>query len=182
MAKQTNPLKSNTFREEPVIEERPEEKPEEEQKKGRRNSQKKEKPAPPKKKPKEKKPKKPGDGRHYRVFGLFCLLFAGYLLLSFISYTQSWKADYDFSQKVFYDHSLNTFLHYNTPIDNWMGKFGALFSFIFLNSSFGVASFLFVLVLFTAGMKLFFRVTVFPIWRTIKYSFFGIIWIPVADR
>lgn len=180
MAKQTNPLKANTFREEPVTEVTPEIKPEEEPKKSRRNPEKKERPVNPKKKPKEKKPRKPGDGRHYRVAGLFCLLLAGYLLFAFISYTQSWRADFDFSNKVFSDLSLNTFLHYNSPIDNWMGKFGALISYLFITSSFGVASFLFVLILFTLGMKLFFNVILFPLWRTVKYSFFGIVWIPVA--
>jgi DNA segregation ATPase FtsK/SpoIIIE, S-DNA-T family len=180
MAKQTNPLKANTFREEPVIEEKPEERPEEEPKKRRRNSEKKEKPVNPKKKPKEKKPKKPGDGRHYRVVGLFCILLAGYLLCAFISYTQAWKGDYDFSNTVFSNVSLNTFLHYTIPIDNWMGKIGALLSYLFITNSFGVASFLFVLILFNTGIKLFFNVTLFPLWRTVKYSFFGIVWIPVA--
>ncbi len=182
MAKQTNPLKANTFREEPVIEERPEEKPGEESKKSRRNAEKKEKPVNTKRKSKEKKPKKTGDGRHYRVVGLFCLLLAGYLLFAFVSYTQAWRADYDFSNTVFSNLSLNTFLHYNNPIDNWMGKFGALFSYLFITCSFGVASFLFVLILFIIGMKLFFNVTLFPLWRTVKYSFFGIVWIPVALR
>jgi S-DNA-T family DNA segregation ATPase FtsK/SpoIIIE len=99
-----------------------------------------------------------------------------------VSYTQAWKADFDFSNKVFSDLSLNAFLHYNKPIDNWMGKSGALFSYLFLNSSFGVASFLFVFIFFIVGMKLFFNVTLFPFWRTIKYAFFGIVWIPVALR
>jgi DNA segregation ATPase FtsK/SpoIIIE, S-DNA-T family len=180
MAKKTNPLKANTFREEAVIEEKPEEQPGEEPKKKRRFTRKKEKPVKPEKPPKEKKPKKTGDGRHFRVAGLFCLLLAGYLLFAFVSYTQSWKADFDFSNTVFSNVSLNTFLHYNSPIDNWMGKFGALFSYLFITCSFGVASFLFVLILFITGMKLFFNVTVFPIWRTVKYSFFGIVWIPVV--
>ena len=61
-----------------------------------------------------------------------------------------------------------------------MGKFGALLSYLFLTNSFGVASFLFVLILFTVGMKLFFNIIVFPLWRSVKYSFFGIVWIPVT--
>jgi DNA segregation ATPase FtsK/SpoIIIE, S-DNA-T family len=180
MAKQTNPLKANTFREEPVIEEKAGEIPEEEPKKGQKRPEKKEKPVSSRKKPKEKKPKKPRNERHYRVLGLFCLLSATYLLFAFVSYTQSWKADYDFSSTVFSNIALNTFLHYNSPIENWMGKIGALLAYIFITQSFGVASFLFVLVLFIAGLKLFFTVSIFPVWRTVKYSFFGIIWIPVA--
>lgn len=177
MAKKSSPLRANTFRQEKEEEEKeiPEEKKPAQKKKP-------EKPVKPKKEKKEKKEKKPGkpiDERYLRVTGLFFLLFAVYLFLAFASYIQTWKADFDFSSKVFSNFTINHFLESKTP-ENWVGKIGALTAYLFISEWFGVASFLFVVVLFVAGMKFFFRVKIFPLVKTLKYSFFGIVWIPVA--
>jgi len=177
MGKKTNPLRANTFRQE-TKEEKPEnpevKKPEKPEKPARKK--KLEKPAKPKK---EKKVRKPVDERYLRVIGLFFLLFSLYLFLAFASYTQTWKVDFDFSSKFFSNFTLNHFLESKTP-ENWVGKIGALTAYLFISEWFGVASFLFVLILFVAGMKFLLRVKIFPLVRTLKYSFFGIIWTPVA--
>ncbi len=174
MGKKTNPLRANTFRQE-TKEEEPEnldvKKPEKPARK-----KKPEKPAKPKK---EKKLRKPVDERYLRVIGLFFLLFSLYLFLAFTSYTQTWKVDFDFSSKVFSNFTLSHFLESKTP-ENWVGKIGALTAYLFISEWFGVASFLFTLILFVAGMKFLFRVNVLPLVRTLKYSFFGIVWTPVA--
>ncbi|MCX6248933.1 MAG: DNA translocase FtsK 4TM domain-containing protein [Bacteroidetes bacterium] len=177
MVKKINPLRANTFRQESKGEEpeipdlRKPEKPEKPAKK-----RKPEKPAKPKK---EKKVRKPLDERYLRVIGLFFLLFSLYLLLAFVSYTLTWKADFDFSNKVFSNFTLNHFLESKTP-ENWVGKIGALTAYLFISEWFGVASFLFVAIFFITGMKFLLRITLFPLVRTLKYSFFGIVWTPVA--
>jgi S-DNA-T family DNA segregation ATPase FtsK/SpoIIIE len=173
MAKKTNPLRANTFRQEAKEED---EKPD--IKKPEKPARKK-KPEKPSKQKKEKKPRKPVDERYLRVIGLFFLLFSLYLLLAFSSYTQTWKVDFDFSTKVFSNFSMNHFLESKTP-ENWVGKIGALTAYLFISEWFGVASFLFVLILFIAGMKFLVKVNVLPLVKTLKYSFFGIVWIPVA--
>jgi DNA segregation ATPase FtsK/SpoIIIE, S-DNA-T family len=177
MGKKINPLRANTFRQEtgdeskekPVI--KGPVKPEKPARK-----KKTEKPANPKK---EKKERKPVNERYLRVIGLFLLLLALYLLLSFTSYVQTWKVDYEFSSKVFSNFSMNHFLESQTP-ENWLGKFGALTAYIFISQWFGVASFLFVLILFITGMKFFLKISLLPLVKTLKYSFFGIVWTPVA--
>jgi DNA segregation ATPase FtsK/SpoIIIE, S-DNA-T family len=177
MGKKTNPLRANTFRQESKVE-KPEyqdvTKPEKPAKPPRKK--KPEKPAKPKK---EKKPRKPVNERYLRVIGLFLLLFSLYLFLAFTSYTQTWKVDFDFSSKVFSNFTLNHFLESKTP-ENWVGKIGALTAYLFISDWFGVASFLFVLILFVAGMKFLLKIKVLSLVRTLKYSFFGIVWIPVA--
>ncbi len=177
MGKKTNPLRANTFRQE-TKEEVPEnqdiKKPEKPEKPARKK--KPEKPAKPKK---EKKPRKPVDERYLRVIGLFFLLFSLYLFLAFASYTQTWKVDFDFSSKVFSNFTLNHFLENKTP-ENWVGKIGALTAYLFISEWFGVASFLFVLILFVAGMKFLLRVTILPLVKMLKYSFFGLVWTPLA--
>lgn len=107
------------------------------------------------------------------------LLFSLHLLLAFSSYVQTWKVDFDFSNKVFSNFSLTHFLESKTP-ENWVGKVGALTAYLFISEWFGVASFLFALILFVAGIKFLFRFNLLPLVRTLKYSFFGIVWTPVA--
>ncbi|MGE5424913.1 MAG: hypothetical protein ACM3N9_06095, partial [Syntrophothermus sp.] len=100
MARQISTLRANSFREEPV-EEKPPVIPEETGKKSpRKKKEPKEKKPKAEKTPKAPKEKKPSDGRNLRVFGLFCLLAAVYLLLAFVSYTQTWMTDYDYAHKV----------------------------------------------------------------------------------
>jgi DNA segregation ATPase FtsK/SpoIIIE, S-DNA-T family len=181
MGKQTNPLKANTFRED--LKEDPEipgkKVPSSSGKHGKtEKTRKQEKPKKAERPKKEKKAKRPLNERHFKVLGLFLLLSAAYLVLSFASYTQTWEVDFDFASKVFsnfnFDHLVNS-----TPCDNWMGKVGALVAYLFISESFGVASFLFVLILLITGLRLFTEKTFFPIVRTLKYSFFGIAWIPL---
>ena len=170
MGKQSNTLRANTLREESVREE--ESLQEKEPAKIKKKS---EKPDKPKKKPKEKKPKKEWP---VRVTGLFLFLLSVYLLFAFISYLQTWWLDYDFTNKVLTNFTFDHLLTSQIP-ENWMGKLGAVLAYLFISNWFGVASFLFVLVLFNLGMKMFLRIKIFPQWKTAKYSFFGIVWIPV---
>jgi len=139
----------------------------------------------PKKAPKPPKEKKVPTGQQLakrdqrlRVFGLFSLLFSFYLLFSFTSYMITWQDDYSFTDTVFKHFTLDGFFD-NRPVDNWMGKIGALTGYLFITKWFGIASYLFVVILFNAGMKHFFHIRIFPAWKTLEYSFFGIIWIPV---
>ena len=174
MGNKSNPIRANTFREEVKKEEA-------EEVINDTSATKKEKPVKaekPGKKPKSRNVNKNKKKRDFRVLGLFFILFAGYLFFSFISYFLSWKIDYDFADDVItnfsFDHLSNTL-----PVENWMGKIGALTAYLFITFSFGAASFIFVSILIISGMKLLVKVTLFPIWKTLKYSLFGLAWIPV---
>ncbi len=143
-------------------------------------------PKPPKtpKPPKEKKVRTEHEqARHERqihVLGLFFLLLAFYLLFSFTSYLYTWENDFSFTDSIFKHFSLDRFFEDKNPVENWMGKIGAVTAHLFITKWFGVSSFLFVIILLNTGMKQFFHVRIFPLWATLEYSFFGIIWIPVA--
>ena len=182
MGKLTNPLKANTFRKE-----KQDEDPEEDHPKKKSSSEESKKPEKRKRtgkqkqdeKPKkEKKPRKPIDEKYLRVLGLFFLILPAYLLLSFVSYAQSWQVDYDFASKVFSNFSFSHLVD-SSDCENWMGKIGAIISFLFISQSFGMASFLFVLIFAVTGFRLFTGKTFLPVVKTLKYSFFGIAWIPV---
>lgn len=176
MGKTANPLKENILRgekkeEEPVAPP-PAETP---AKKKKKEKEKKAKESPAEKTPEQKERAL----RRFRVFGLLFILLGTFLLFSFTSYIQSWKADYNFTDTVFQHFSLNYFLDKGIRVENFMGKLGALCGYLFISKWFGVASFLFILVLAVSGIRLFFLVRILPVWKTIEYSFYGILWLPV---
>jgi len=184
MSRPINPPRSNTFRREPKDDEilnvdLPEE-PDAGVKKTRGT---KVKPPRQPKPPKEKKIRTEQDlaklERRFRVFGLFSLLFSIYLLFSFTSYILTWQNDFSFTDTVFKHFTFDGFFDNNLPVENWMGKIGALTGYLFISKWFGIASFFFVIILFNTGMKHFFHIGIFPVWKTIEYCFFGIIWLPV---
>jgi len=111
-----------------------------------------------------------------KVTGLFFILVAFFLLIAFISYLFSWKADDNIFDNSFFrvltDNSLQS--------ENWMGKIGALLSFWFIKKWFGIASFLFVAWMFVVGFKLFLNIRLFPVSKATKYLIFGLIWISVS--
>ena len=79
------------------------------------------------------------------TIGVLLVLLAVALGLSFISYLVNGK--YDQSE-------LGDFTSRNPNIQNWLGKFGAFVSDFFIYKGFGVASFLFVRLLFLTGAYL----------------------------
>lgn len=187
MAKLNNPQKSNTLRDNPREDEGQVADMPENGAKATPVKEKKEKRQKPAKKPKEKKEKKvPTEAelakreQRFRVVGLFFLLLSFYLLFSLTSYLLTWRADFSFADTVFKHFSISNLFTEKVHVENWMGKVGALTGYLFLSKWFGVASFLFIVVLFNTGMKQFFHIPIFPIWKTIEYCFFGILWIPVT--
>jgi DNA segregation ATPase FtsK/SpoIIIE, S-DNA-T family len=111
-----------------------------------------------------------------KVSGLFFLLLSFYLLIAFISYIFTWKADdnifYNAISRVLTDNSLTS--------ENWMGKIGAVISYLFIKKWFGVASFLFIIWLLIFGLRAFVNFTLFPLSKATKYLLFGILWISVT--
>ena len=183
MARTINPPRANTFKGEPREEEIvPDDLPVTDSR-VKKTREKKEKPVRTPKPPKEKKVRSEHDlarqEQRFRVFGLFSLLLSFYLLFSFASYMITWQADFSFTDTVFKHFTLDGFFDNKTPVENWMGKIGALTGYLFISNWFGVASFFFVIILFNTGMKHFFHIKIFPVWKTLEYCFFGIIWLPV---
>ena len=79
------------------------------------------------------------------AIGILLVLLAVALLLSFVSYFITGTYDQSQAQEVF---------NRETRVQNWLGKFGAYLADFFLYKGFGVASFIFVRILFLAGIYL----------------------------
>ncbi len=116
------------------------------------------------------------DEKFQRITGLFFLLFAFYLSVAFISYALSWKQD----DNLFSSGILNVLGNNDVAAENWMGKFGAIFSYLFIKKWFGWASILFIFLFLISGLKLFVNASLLPIGKSFRYSFFALIWISTS--
>src|SRR6188768_301392 len=83
--------------------------------------------------------------QHKIAFGVLLVLLSVALAVSFVSYFVNGKFD---------QSELNDFSDRNSHVQNWLGKFGAFLSDFFIYKGFGVASFLFVRLLFITGAYL----------------------------
>ena len=79
------------------------------------------------------------------IFGILLIFFSIALLLSFISYFITGNND---------QNIVTELANRNAKADNWLGKFGAYLANFFLYKGFGVASFIFVRILFLMGAYL----------------------------
>lgn len=114
------------------------------------------------------------DERAKQVFGAFLMLTAIFMSISFVSFLFTWKTD----QNVVFGFGWDDFLASNPDAArNTMGMFGALLGHIFIHKWFGIASFAIPVILVVGGAKLAFKVKLLPFLKTIRYSFFIVIWL-----
>lgn len=111
-----------------------------------------------------------------QVSGLFFLVFAIFLTLSFISYFFTWKPD----DTVFNNSFLEILRNKDIQIENMMGKLGAALSNVFIKEWFGAASFFFSIFFFLSGIKLVWPKIRISIWKTFILSLLGLIWVSSA--
>ncbi len=117
------------------------------------------------------------DERFLKVTGLVFLLGAVFMGFAFGSFIFSWEYDQDIAKGLSWDVFLQ-----NDPdaADNILGKLGAWVAYVILYKGFGLASFAFVLIAALIGIKLVTDTTPLPIFKTIRYSFFGVIWLSLT--
>jgi S-DNA-T family DNA segregation ATPase FtsK/SpoIIIE len=113
------------------------------------------------------------DERTKNIIGLLFILLSAFLLVAFTSFIFTWEAD---QSKL--ELSIGEFL-WNPEItaENWLGKFGAAISHLFIYKWFGVASFAFVVLSFIVGFKILFKISLLPIKRTFRIAFFTLIFL-----
>ena len=112
------------------------------------------------------------DERFRYAMGIVFLLAALFMFISFISYLVHWKTDQDFEwSRVLSEADIR--------VENQGGKMGAWLSNLFINKWFGLASFLFPLILSFLAMALY-RIKIFSTWKAIRNSLILIILISVS--
>lgn len=110
--------------------------------------------------------------RFQKIFGLTLLLFSVYLVIAFTSYCFTWEND---QTKV-----IGNLFSPQTKVDNWLGKFGALLSHIFLYKWFGISSYLIAFLGFITGLRITFNIGPAYFKKAYIYSFFFLVFISVT--
>src|SRR5690606_26652364 len=129
-----------------------------------------------------------GQRKTLKIIGLFLLLLAGLFTVAFVSYLFTWQTDQSYISQS--NGGWSTLMQtsseiqddaIDTPmVQNKLGKFGALLANQFIYEWFGIASFLFILVLFVIGYKFLYKRSILPVWKTILYSVLSIIILSVT--
>lgn len=112
----------------------------------------------------------------HRITGLFLLVVAAYLFFAFSSYLVTWKADDNFFAAGFWNMIANN--DYQTQ--NIMGRLGAITGHLFIKNWFGIASYLFILIAISIGLKLFFNNNILKPSKITRYSIFAILWLSIT--
>ncbi len=116
------------------------------------------------------------DERTHKVTGLVFLVFSLYLFIAQVSYIFTWQNDQD---KVL--GSWWALLGDNQlQVENWLGKMGAIVSHQFIYNWFGIASFIFCFVFFLIGTRIMLKKRILPMRKSLRISFFALLWISVA--
>jgi S-DNA-T family DNA segregation ATPase FtsK/SpoIIIE len=111
-----------------------------------------------------------------RILGFLFIVFALALPVAFTSFLISWE----FDQSVVSGLSLSKLFEINPDAaQNWLGIGGAWISHGMIYNGFGIASYVFALLFFLIGVKLYSGTSLLPIGKSFAYSFFGIIWLSI---
>lgn len=111
--------------------------------------------------------------RIQRIIGYSMILTAIFLVVAFVSYFFTWKADQD---KVL-EFSWQLIMNSELEIANHLGSLGALFSHLFFYDLFGVSAFLVIGMLAVFGVNLVADQKVFKAGRISMHSLFLILWV-----
>lgn len=117
------------------------------------------------------------DERLHKTLGLFFLLFGVYLFIALLSFLVTWESDQSLVLNLGWDMFLQTD---PDAAENWLGKIGAWAGYTFAYKGFGIASMLIAWCAVAVGIKLLTQTEPIPVGKSIRYSFFGIIWISLA--
>jgi S-DNA-T family DNA segregation ATPase FtsK/SpoIIIE len=117
-------------------------------------------------------------GKKKKIFGILIILFSIFILLSIISYSRFDKANLSYNFSDFYIN------HKGESILNWLGILGAYVSDFFINSTLGIFSIIFPVLLLAWGTAIFVKISFRKLINTSNFiiisaillsSFFGII-------
>ena len=105
------------------------------------------------------------------VFGVFVFSASIFLLISFYSFLHVWKKDQSILNDLA-DKSLNA--------ENVLGKLGASLADFFVYDGFGVATFLFPILLFFTGLYIILNIPVKQLYRPWINGMLMMIWVSLA--
>lgn len=112
------------------------------------------------------------------IIGVGLTLFSFFTFLSCFSFFFTWTADQDRLM----DKGLFEFLMEDdpAPVANWLGKFGAWMSHLFMYRWFGVSSFAITFMIFLVGFKWMLNIRLLPLKRSFAVASLFMVWSSIA--
>lgn len=117
------------------------------------------------------------DSRFQLASGFFLIITSFFLLLAFVSYLFTGKADQSIVE-AWLDSSL---LESGMESENWLGLFGAVISHYFIFNWFGISAFFVPPLLFLGGFFLVTKKHIIPFYSAFVFSVFSIIWLSLLQ-
>ncbi len=117
------------------------------------------------------------DERFLKSMGVFFAFLSVFLFIASISFFGSWENDQSLVRAI----SWGMLAEINPHLaENILGTAGAWLSYVFIYKGFGIASFAFVFIFLLCGILLLTNLQPISIVKTLRYSFFGGIWISLT--
>ncbi len=116
------------------------------------------------------------DERTHKVLGMFCLLFAAFLAIAFVSYLFTWKND----QGMIARYGADILWMKDVHMDNLLGRLGAYVSHLFFYEGVGIAALFFCYLFAILGLNFMTGRQLFAIGRNVRYLIFGLIYLSTA--
>ncbi|SNR50430.1 DNA segregation ATPase FtsK/SpoIIIE, S-DNA-T family [Lutibacter agarilyticus] len=112
-----------------------------------------------------------GNRQTQTILGLFIMLFAIFLLVSFISYLFNWQDD---------QSQLEDFSNKKVGVKNLLGKIGASISHFFIYDGFGFISLYIPVLVFFSGLLIFMKGSLTKIRNSWGWGILGVLWFSIA--
>ncbi|MFK7949982.1 MAG: DNA translocase FtsK 4TM domain-containing protein [Saprospiraceae bacterium] len=112
------------------------------------------------------------DARYRKLVGLLMMMIATYLLIAFLSYIFTWKAD----QNIVMHQSWGFLFETGKNVENMLGRLGAMVSHQFFYNLFGVSSFVFVYLSGVFGWRLMSGRSREGFLQLTSYLLLGVLW------
>ncbi|WP_421876160.1 DNA translocase FtsK 4TM domain-containing protein [Marinoscillum sp.] len=116
------------------------------------------------------------DRKFHLAIGMFFLMSAFFLIVSFISYLLTGKAD----QSVVEAITQTDIKASGQEVQNWFGTIGAITAHYFIFRWFGIAALLIPPFLFLAGHRIVWKRRVFSVSRAFGFTFFYLLWTSIV--
>ena len=110
-----------------------------------------------------------------KVIGFILILFSLYFFISFTSSFFQWKEDFSVATE---NSWFSILTDSEIVVNNALGKFGCLFSYLFVSVLFGISAYFIPFFLLFSGIQLL-GYHLLSIKKLIRQSIWGLIWIPV---
>ena len=105
------------------------------------------------------------------VWGAFCILFSGLLLIAFVSFFSSWKTD---------QSALAVFGSSDVVVENSIRKLGASLSHLFIYQGMGIGAFAMALMLLVTGISNFFNTATHKLASRWMWTIIFALWLAVS--